>query len=831
MPRAVRSPFRLSRRPSPLARAVVIALASPASMAQSLPTPPTEASPAAVTAPRPAGALPQPSLRPKGTERDLPIQFEADRMDGTPGERTHASGSVKLRRGDLRMQAEDLVHTTIDNRVEAEGDVVITRRGDRFTGPRAELLLDTLVGQFDSPAYHFGRLEAGGQASRIEFLGNNQLRAVEATYSSCTPDNTGELAWVLQTSQVDLDFNESVGVARNAVVRFMGVPILAAPVLSFPLNDDRKSGLLPPNIYIDNKSGFEFAQPYYWNIAPDRDATITPVISTRRGVSLNSEFRYLRPSDSGEVKFNITPEDQVANRERRLVDVQHRGNVLLAGSPNLTQYDLRWRRVSDDDYWKDFPREMPSLTPRLMESHLNVEQQINLREFGLGATQTQLYGRVQSWQTLQDLDPGSPIESRIISPYRREPQVGLRSRAQNADGLVLRMEAEFNRFSNEDRTLVSGNRVHAVARAERMWGTPSSYVTPAVSMNVASYDLDRKAGSQGPGSLNRTIPTVSVDSGAVFERPVNWFGGDYMSTLEPRLQYVYTPFHAQSSLPRFDSVIRDYNAYTIFNENAFSGIDRVSDANLVNVGMTSRLISQSSGAETLRVGVVQKVLFRDQRITANDGPPDTRRLSDTLMLASTSVIPDWFLDGNAVYQSRDGQIQSGALSARYSPRSFSTVAATYRYNRASNQQVDVGWQWPLFGARPSRMAAQDVAALQARSPGSPAPSECGGGWFSVGRLNYSVRENRVADALLGVEYDGGCWISRVVAQRVSTGLAQSSLRLMMQLELVGLSRLGSSPVRTLQEGVPGYRMLREESSLIQPTRLTSQDTLTDPQDD
>lgn len=750
--------------------------------------------------------------------KELPIYFEADRLDGTPGIKTHASGDVRLRRGDMTMRADEITHTADSNVAEALGHVRILKRGDIFSGPALTLQLDTLEGEFTNPTYRFARTGAGGTADKVEFLGNNKLRAIGATYSSCTPENTAhpeDLDWVLTTRSVYMDFESNEGRAENAVIRFKGVPILAAPVLTFPLSEERKSGFLPPSFDINNKSGFELSQPYYWNIAPNRDATITPTVSTRRGAGVEGEFRYLEPTDQGSVEFMGIPDDRVAGRSRGKINAQHKGELVQAGSPSLTNYELQWRRVSDDDYWKDFTSDRTTLTPRLYDSHASVERQINTRAWGLGASQTLLYARVQSWQTLQDLDPDAGPDAQIISPYRREPQVGLRSRSTSESGLIWNFETEANRFSNQDKDRVTGNRVHALGTISRPFGDAGWNFTPKLSVNAASYDLDRNTASSGMRlNQSRVIPTASLDGGLVYERPVGWFGQNLIQTLEPRVQYVYTPYRQQSDLPQFDSAIRDFNQYSIFSENAFTGVDRVSDANQLSLGATTRILTADTGAEIMRLGVVQKVQFSDQRITADDGPPNTQRWSDLLLLGSTSVVPHWYFDSTAQYSARDKRIERSLLGVRYNPSDYRTISANYRYTRDSSEQVDVGWQWPIAGRSP---AAEAVASAMAQAAGVKPVSGgagCGGTWYSVGRLNYSLKDSRLSDALVGIEYDGGCWITRVVAERTSIGKAEASTRLMFQLELVGLSRLGSSPLRALKDNIPGYRLLREDTGLL-----------------
>jgi len=744
---------------------------------------------------------------------DLPVSFEADRMEGHTGDNIKASGAVKLKRGDLTMRADEITHTKSNNEASAIGHVRITRGGDIFSGQSLKLRLDSLEGEFIAPTYHFSRTGAGGTAKSLSFLGPHKFLATNTNYTSCTPENTSNGPdWELVADTVYLDFDANEGKAKNAVIRFLGVPILGAPNLTFPVTGARKSGFLPPNFDIDNKSGFEFAQPYYWNIAPNRDATLTPTLSSRRGLGLSVETRYLYDKDQGVWQFTALPNDQLAQKGRGMVNLTHQGEM---GRTNgwssalaATQYDLQLRRVSDDNYWRDFPRGMPSLTPRLLGSHAAIERQINTRAWGLGDSQSTLYARVQTWQTLRDLSASATSDTQVVSPYRREPQVGFRSRNNTDSGLNWQFEGEFNRFTNDDISRLQGNRVHARMEVERPLAPSNNsawHLTPKLSLNAVNYNLDApKTGSSSSRNLSRLIPTVSIDSGAVFERPVQWFGQSLMQTLEPRVQYVYTPYKSQAGSPVFDSTERDFNQYSIFSENAFTGVDRISDANWINLGVTSRVINPANGAETLRLGLVQKVQFADRRITPNDGPAITERVSDLLLLGSTKVIPNWSVDTTVQYNAQDNIVKRSLVGVRYSPGDWRTVNMNYRFNRDSSEQLDIGWQWPL----------NNPMASSANKSSQASGQSCRGTWYSVGRLSYSVRDKRMSDALVGFEYDGGCWITRLVAERVSTGLAEASTRLMVQLELVGLSRLGSSPLRSLKDNIPGYRLLRDDSSLI-----------------
>jgi LPS-assembly protein len=310
----------------------------------------------------------------------------------------------------------------------------------------------------------------------------------------------------------------------------------------------------------------------------------------------------------------------------------------------------------------------------------------------------------------------------------------------------------------------------------------------------------------------------------VLERPVHLFNSDLTQTLEPRIQYVRTPYRDQSMLPVFDSAPRDFNQYAIYSENAYTGVDRISDANQITMGVSSRLINGQTGAEALRLGLVQKLLLSDQRINPDGDGPIKQRLSDLLLLGSTSVIPFWTIDSSMQFNAQNHAVQRGLMSLRYTPGSWRTVSAAYRYTRGASEQFDLGWQWPIAGIIPA------VGAVRAQAVADPLNltgvhpvnnGACGGTWYSVGRMSYSMRDARLTDSLLGVEYDAGCWIGRVVAERLVVG-TQASMRLMFQLELSGLSRisLGSNPLRALKDNIPGYRLLRDDSNANAPTGST-----------
>jgi LPS-assembly protein len=734
-----------------------------------------------------------PLIRPKQRDQSLPIFLSAGEVSGRPDVEVSGQGNVEFVQGELFVRADRLHYDITQDLVRASGQVRLERDGDLFTGPELEFRVNQSEGFFLNPSYRFAAMQAGGQAKRVDFINNQRLVATGATYSSCPPDGSQDPPWLLTADRVRLNMDQNEGIAEGGVLRFFGVPILAAPVLSFPVSDERKSGWLPPNYTFDTRSGVQLGVPYYWNIAPQRDATFTPTIVSRRGFGLESEFRYLEPRYAGELRLNLLPSDRITQTNRYGLNIGHASDAL-----ETTQYDLKLLRVSDYDYWKDFPRNLGSPTPRLLLSQAQVS-----KPFGDWTA----YARAMKWQVLQGTDPVARFEA----PYERAPQLGVRTLQSVAGGLALAVEAEVNRFVNPTDTLnptrVTGTRAHSVASLSRSWQTPGWTLTPRLSINAASYDLDQNM-TAGPWAGKRTatraIPTVSVDSQWVFERDANLLGRSLRQTLEPRVVYARTPYKDQSGLPLFDTALKDFNLNAVYAENLYSGVDRVSDANQATAGVTTRWLDPSSGAEVLRLGLAQRYLFATQRITA-EGTPSTRRLSDVYFEGATGLIPYVTLASSVQYNPETSRAVSYSNTAIYTPAPFKVLSLRYTGVRNATEQISIGGQWPLYGPAADNGSAPLIR--RASTGGS-----CTGTVYAVGNVNYNRRDSRVTDSLAGLEYDAGCWIGRLVVERLSTGLSEANTRIYLQLELVGLSRLGTNPLQRLKDNVIGYRLLRDRAN-------------------
>ena len=736
--------------------------------------------PALATSPRLQGT-------PSGDEvrQQAPLYFRADELSGQPGVQVQADGRVELRHAGVVLRADQLRYDFAEDLAVAQGRVRVSFQGSHFTGPEVQLRVQRQEGFVREPVYELAVTGAGGRAERIELLGQGRAQVIQGNYTSCLRDGSEGPDWILSARQLDLDVEAGVGVAHDAELRFLDVPILVLPSLSFPLSDQRKSGWLPPSADFTSGSGFDFGMPYYWNIAPNRDATVTPAVSTRRGFAVTGEFRYLMPEYAGELNLNLLPHDRVAEETRWWLTLNHEGRL-----GDGLRYGLQAERVSDDAWWTDFPRRHRSLTPRLLPLTALAEQDLGSPEYP-----TQVYLRTQRWQLLQD-------PNTMLAPFNRALQFGMSSRGPLVGGLQYAFETEANQFTLPSSpgyppasTPSDGSRLHALGWVSRTWREPGWWVTPAALVNAANYYTDQPM-PDGRTAAGRVIPTFSVDSGAEFERRTEWLGRSLRQTLEPRLLYVNTPYVDQSNYPNFDSAVKDYSFASIFSENVFSGIDRVSDTNALTAGLTTRVLDAGSGVELLQLGIVQRYLFNDQLVTES-GVPEFRGFSDLLLRGSTRALGPVNLDGYLRYSPSVDRLVRSIINMQYAPGPQRTLNLTYRYARDLSTQWETSWQWPIYqpGGTPQRREWSGSGS-------------CGGAWYTVGRLIYSATDDRLTDSVIGLEYDAGCWIARVAVSRWSTGVSEASTQVLVQLELVGLSRLGSNTIGILRDNIPGYQPLR-----------------------
>ena len=742
--------------------------------------------------------------------KQSPVFVSGQRIDARPDLDLVIEGDATLRKQGLSVRAQRIEYDQSQDTLKAQGQVRIIREGNVFEGPSLKLQADSFQGQFLQPTYSLLKGGGHGEAAEIEFIDAQRATVRNATYTTCSrvPGPSWLPEWVLKAASLQVNEEDNTVQAKDMQLRFKDVPILAAPSLTFPLNSARQSGLLAPLIGIDTVSGIEVSSPYYWNIAPNRDATLTTTVMSKRGVAIDSEFRYLETDSQGQARLNVMPNDTLRQQSRWGLSAQHIGGIETGNSVlGRLGVNVNLNRVSDDNYWRDFPRAGLSLTQRLLPASGSVYW---------GQGDWTLMTQVLKFQTLQD------ISSPITPPYDRSPQIVARYNKWDVQGFDVGFTADTTRFEADysqipggtSAVLRNGQRSYAAAQISHPWLKPWGFVIPKIQLHGTRYQLDTPLAT-GQSEVNRLLPTFSLDTGLVYERDASFFGRGLRQTLEPRAFFVRTPYKDQSQLPSYDSGATDFNLTTVYSENPYVGQDRIADNNLVTLGVNSRLFDNNTGAELARFGVAQRYRFSDQLVRLPGELPVSSGFSDILLGAGVRWDNRWTFDSTLQFDAQTHRTTRTTLTTRFNPSPYRVFNTAYRLTRDQSEQIDLGWQWPL---RDLAWGAEDAPAGPALAPGQGLGTDR---WYSVGRMNFSLKDRKMVDTLLGFEYDAGCWLGRVVYERLQSTTSTSRSRILFQLEFVGLARVGSSPLKTLRDNIPRYQYLRED--LAPTSRFTSYD--------
>lgn len=595
--------------------------------------------------------------------------------------------------------------------------------------------------------------KARADARSILFEGEDKKRLLDARYTTC---EAGVDDWYIKASEISLNDYTDSGTAKNARIEFKGIPILYTPWIGFSFNDQRKSGFLAPTIGSTSRSGFEALVPYYWNIAPNMDATLATRALSKRGVQLQGEFRYLQDNFSGTSNLEYLPTDSLSSETRYYANLKHQhrfGNGWSAG------YSLE--KVSDDQYFSEMS------TRIVTTSRINLPQQFNLDY----ADENWRFNAIaQKFQTLKQ----------DSYPYERLPQMTLVGNKYYGD-INASLYSQLSVFDiNKNAPLtalgnprVTGTRTTINPSISIPFARTYGYVTPKFGIHHTNYSVNDDPYKES--SYQRTLPIFSLDSGLYFDRDFKIAKRGYSQTLEPRLFYVYIPERDQSNIPVFDTSITDLNFSSLFSENQFVGNDRINNANQVSFALTSRFIESSTGTQRLSASIGQRYYFADQKVTLPGIEPRKNNSSDIIAGISAQLKNSWIIDTFWQYNTDNANSVRSTISGRYNPEPGKVLNLSYSYRQDSIDQSDISAQWPL-----------------------------GRGWYGIGRANYSFRENRIIETIGGLEYDAGCWQARSVLQRVSTATAEANYALFFQLELGGLASIGANPLRVIQRNIPGY---------------------------
>ena len=699
------------------------------------------------------------SVETENNER--PVFIQADLIQGHDEQEIEGIGNAELISEDQIITADRMKYYQDSDDFEVEGNVRIERPLDIAEGSRLKMNLESKIGQMENPVFQLKDGSERGEAKTIIMKGDNQYRYKQARYTTCPEGNED---WIIEADDMELDDNEKTGTARNATLKFLGIPIGYTPWGSFSYSGERKTGFLAPLYSMNGRTGVDVSVPFYWNIAPNMDATVKARAMSKRGIMINNEFRYKTERMGGTFIFDVLPSDKITEQNRNRVEMKH-SQVLGKG----WDFGFNYNKVSDDLFFRDLGKglKVTSRTQLLQQAKLKYRDK-------LGKTGIlQFSAQAQQFQTVQD--PARPAGA----PYKKLPQLLLRATQRDVLGIDLDLKASYTEFAHVDEkrdpNKVAGKRYTFFPNISKPIENSFGFITPKFGLHHTGYMLNRSTQNIPEKNISRTIPIMSLDSGLTATRETKIFGEGFSQTLEPRLFYVYIPHKDQSHIPIFDSGIQGFSFARVFSENKYSGNDRVNDANRLTMSLSSRLIDENTGVERFRVAVAKQVHLTRPKVGVVANP---KRNSDIVFAVRGKITPALSATHHMQIDHSKSRTDVMRSIISYQPEIGKVLNLGYRYTRGVLAQYDISGQWPIT----KRLRV-------------------------VARKNYSLRDTRDLSELMGLEYNACCWTVRFVSQKLRTSNTRTNTTFFLQLELGGIMQIGSDPLKILTRGIQGYTNL------------------------
>jgi LPS-assembly protein len=638
---------------------------------------------------------------------------------------------------------------------EKTGKLTVTGAVD-FEDPRLRIRSDSGVydalggASFDKANFQIFDRNGRGFAQQMSVHPDGKVNLEKVRYTTCP---VGNQDWMLQASSITLDTNQDKGTAHGVVMRFKDVPIFYSPYLAFPLGAERQSGVLFPSFGHSGSSGYQLGVPYYFNLAPNYDLTLTPGYLSARGVQLGGEFRFLTAGSHGQIEENFLPNDALAHSDRAYVHLTDVTDL----RPGL-RFDADIASVSDSSYFENFGAGTDQTSVTFLERRADLLYYDDA---------WRVRAQLQNFQTIDtSVDAGD-------RPYSRVPRV-------EAFGLWPILDSKFEFLLNSEAT----NFVREVGPAgvrvdfspEIRWSnrTAGYFFEPAIGYHYTQYDLQNASYGE-PSTPTRTVPYGRLDTGLIFERDAG-SNGQFTQTLEPRMVYSYVPYRNQNELPIFDTGTPDFNLVELYRTNRYVGNDRIGDADQVAIGMTTRLINQTTGVQYLSATVGQIRYVTLPEVTLPGETPQTTHGSDIISEVSLTAYRHWTVNLDYQLNPYTSQTDKSEVLIQYRPDPSEVVNLGYRFQQNILKQYDGSFAWPIASH-----------------------------WNTVGRWVYSLQDHQTIEQLAGIEYKSCCWRIQVLQRRYVTnrnGGLDTSIAL--QLELTGLSSVGKPANAFLSKEISGY---------------------------
>ncbi|HEY9036035.1 MAG TPA: LPS-assembly protein LptD [Pseudomonadales bacterium] len=774
---------------------------------------------------------------------DSPLKVTADSGElQESGEHFVLEGGIAFQQGYRQGSSNRAEVLRTEDRVIFEGDVTLQEPGLLILADRVQINTATDTGAAENVHFVMYEERIRGDAGRLDILGDGIYQLSDSNYTTCEPLDH---AWDLHAGEIHVDQNTGIGTAKDAVLHLETIPVAYIPYLQFPVDDRRMSGFLWPTISHSSNSGFEIATPYYFNLAPNYDATFAPRYIEDRGMMYELGTRYLSPLDEWMLgiaylnndtqyrddqidnKLNsippqpVAPSDYSADIDRWLITLNERG-VLGNGWRSRIDYT----RVSDDDYFRD-----------LDTVSIEASRQTNLQQTGVLAYTSDLWSFTASLEDYQTLNDDAKEQYALL------PHLEL---IKSADGesfspswLLL---ADYSFFDSDER--IRGQRLYTEPGVTFPMRWSAGYITPTAKVRQVNYTLNNSnengvvynytpatwvppgpapimswpddpdfirplPGTEITGQPSATVPMFSLDAGLFFERDMTWNDSPYLQTFEPRLYYLYADYEDQTNLPNFDTSEIDFSYRSLYRESRFNGYDRLDDANQTTVGVMSRFTDQETGRETFNVGIGQIFYNRDRRVSVTQvaalTPVYTSPYSEIAAEAMYAPSENFRLTTGISWDPDTNKTSEGGFAGQWLPTERMLFNLGYRYRREA----------PQFDPTTGEFVNSDIDQVDF-SAVIPLNHQ----WRLFARWNYDLTANDSLETLGGIEYESCCWMVRAVYQEAIDGalnidnnnfVADDELErdyaFFLQFQLKGLGDLADKVDDVLDNAIPGFDVL------------------------
>jgi len=698
----------------------------------------------------------------RGLDPDAEPIFSAGSWELESDETLKLTDGVELRQGERVIRTEELRRVGDTGEWSIPGAVELSDPTVKLRGESATADTDAGTVDFANTSFELSGRYGRGSAGRISLSRDGAVGLRNVRYTTCPGEQPD---WELNVGALDIDGEARQGTARNAWVNFKGVPIFYTPYISFPVGNEPMSGLLAPEVGDSSRSGRQVSIPWYWRIAPNYDATITPTWYSRRGVDADLEFRFLTRTTEGELQGNYLPSDALTGEDRSFVALQSRTDFTAH-----FRLDVDGTNVSDSQWLDDFGaanRTGVIVLPRLARLSYRGDEWL-------------LSAAAQNYQTI---DVSMLLNDR---PYTLLPQVSFDGWfPDRAFGLAYGITAEYSYFQpSEHSTNVEGQRLDVMPEIRLPLRGNGLFFEPAAAWRYTAYRLDDQNTVLADESPSRSAPLLSLDTGMVLERS-SGRTGQRIQTLEPRLLYLYVPYRQQDSLPVFDSKQPDFNLIQLFATNRYVGADRLGDANQLAFGLTTRLLDSTSGEQYLSATLGEVYRFEQPQVSLPNEVLPTNASSDIVGELQLAAYKHWNASLGAQWDPNSQALQRTEAFLQYRPGPGRVVNAGYIYRRSGLtqlpglEQVDASAAWPV-GRR----------------------------FHLYGRYVYSLEEQKTIEGLAGLEYRDCCWGMRFFARRSRSLTGELEASWQWQIELNGLSSVGTGNDAFLAQAIRGYSAAR-----------------------